>query len=188
MIGWAISAGVGVTGLLVLRAWRKDAAIKSGEVMDVRDLLPQGQGDCLVRVLGERLYRVEIQVEARVSTGTEPSLPCRLTLTRSSDHGDEEAIWDGTRSLVELLPFAAGSRTVGGDARQVWGSFPLLEFETEAITRLRFEVELPVMEVADGREVARIDKANLVVKENVRSLGGPAKRLERVMIRMPERP
>ena len=43
MIGWAISAGVGVAGLFVFRSWRKDAAIKSGEVMDVRDLLPEGR-------------------------------------------------------------------------------------------------------------------------------------------------
>ena len=55
MIDWGISAGLGVVGLFVLRAWRKAVAFRSGEVMDVRDLLPDRQEDCLVRVLGKRL-------------------------------------------------------------------------------------------------------------------------------------
>jgi hypothetical protein len=183
VIGWGISFGVGVVGLFVLRAWRKDAAIRSGEVMDVRDLLPDGQGDCLVRVLGERLYRVEIQVEATIANEEAMSLPCRLVLTRSSDHGDEVPVWEGTRRLVELLPLAAGSRPQPGGPRQVWGSFPLLEFTPEAITRLRFEVEIPVAEAAEGQPIARLDKANLVVKENVRPLVLPARWIERIAIR-----
>ena len=183
MIGWAISAGIGAVGLFVLRAWRKDAAIRSGEVMDVRDLLPDGQGDCLVRVLGERLYRVELQVEATIANQAATSLPCRLVLTRSSDHGDEAPVWEGTRPLVELLPLAAGSRSRPDGTRQVWGSFPLLEFRAEAITRLRFEVEIPVVEAAEGQPIARLDKANLVVKENVRPLVLPARWVERIAIR-----
>ncbi len=151
--------------------------------MDVRDLLPEGQGDCLVRVLGERLYRVEIQLEATITDEAATSLPCRLVLTRSRDHGDPEPLWEGTRPLVELLPLAAGSRLQPGGERQIWGSLPLLELRTESIGRLRFEVEMPVVETVEGRPVARIDKANLVVKENVRPLVLPARLIERVAIR-----
>ncbi len=187
MIGWALSVGVGVVGLVVLRAWRKDAALSSGEVMDVRDLLPEGQGDCLVRVLGERLYRVDVQLEATIAADAKPSLPCRLTITRANDQGDEEAVFEGMRPLVDLLPLAAGSRVGPAGERHCWGSFPLLELSSEAIARMRFEVELPITEAVDGREIARIEKANLVVKENVRPLLVPARLLERVAIPSPMR-
>ena len=187
MLGWAIVAGVGIAGFFVLRSWRQDLALKSGEVMDVRNVLPAGQGDCLVRVLGERLYRVELQIEATFSSDEAASLPCRLTVFRSIDDGDEAAVWDGTRPLVELLPLAAGTKRGPSGTRQVWGSLPLLEFSTEAIARLRFEVEVPIVEVVDGREVARVDKANLVVKENVRALSAPRKLVERAVFPDPNR-
>ncbi|MCR9096290.1 MAG: hypothetical protein NXI30_18850 [bacterium] len=185
MLGWAIIAGVGIAGFVVLRSWRKDLALKSGEVMDVRNVLPDGQGDCLVRVLSERLYRVELQVEGTLSSDEAASFPCRLTVFRSSDDGGEAAVWDGTRPLVELLPLAAGTSRGPSGSRRVWGSLPVLEFSSDALARFRFEVELTVVEVVDGREIARLDKANLVVKENVRALPAPRKLVERAVFANP---
>ncbi|MEM9176568.1 MAG: hypothetical protein AAGC67_15195 [Myxococcota bacterium] len=182
MIGWALGIGVGIVGTFVWRAWRKDAAIKSGEVMDVRDLLPEGEGDCLVRVLGERLYRVELQLEATLPATASSDLPCSLVIDRLDDDGSDAIVWSGTRSLAELRTFAAGAETQPGGSVRFWGSVPLLEFKSPAIVRLRFEVSLPL-----GESGVRIDKATLVVKEDVRPMVASKKRLDRVWIPVPMR-
>ena len=180
MLGWAIGAGAGLAGYFVARSLRKDAAIKSGEVMDVRDLLTDGEGDCLVRVLGERLYRVELQIEATISVDAPPELPCRLTVYRTGENGDEGVVYDGTRSLSALRSFAAGSQKQPGGTLQFWGSLPLLEFRSPAIVRLRFEAAMPV-----GEDAGRIDKASLVVKEDVRPMVASSKELDRIELPLP---
>ncbi|GEM_PF-5309094 len=188
MFGW-IAAGVAVPlGWVVMRAWRQDAAIKSGEVMDVRNLLPDGQGDCLVRVLGERLYRVELQVEAIHVADTDAELPLRLTVTRVSDDGDADIVYDGIRSLVALAHLGAGCDKRSDGSTQFWGSLPLLEFTSTSIVRLRFEASAPTTEAADGREIARIDKASLVVKENVRPWIASSTLVDRVDVEGSYRP
>lgn len=188
MFGW-IAAGVAVAlGWVVTRAWRHDAAIKSGEVMDVRNLLPDGQGDCLARVLGERLYRVELQIEARHVADAAAVLPLRLTVTRVSDVGDAEVVYDGMRSLVALAHLGTGHEKRGDGSTHFWGSLPLLELTSTSIVRLRFEASAPTMEALDGREIASVDKASLVVKENVRPWVASSALVDRVDLEGSYRP
>lgn len=185
MLGWALAAVAGGVGWAVARAWRQDLAIRSGEVMDVRDLMPTGQGECVVRVLGARLYRVEIHLEASVATTGEATLPCRLTVTRSADEGEGEVVYDGQCSLIGQLPLASVSRSESEQARRFGGSVPLLELDTEGIARLRFEASFAPSETLDGREVGRIEKASLVVKEDVRPMIIGRHHLDRVTLADP---
>ena len=99
---------------------------------------------------------------------------------RAPQNGDEGVVYDGTRSLSALRSFAAGSQKQPGGTLQFWGSLPLLEFRSPAIVRLRFEAAMPV-----GEDAGRIDKASLVVKEDVRPMVASSKELDRIELPLP---
>lgn len=173
-----VASGV---GWVLSRSWRRDRAIRSGEVMDIRDVLPDGDADCVVRVLGERLYRVELQLTAFVADGVSDALPYRLVLSRQCDDGEGEIVYAGERSLASLVEFASGTQRVPG-GRTLWGCLPLLEFRSPELVRLRFEVELPVIDDRGGECAGRLEKASLVVKEMVRPMPARKAQLDRVTL------
>ena len=83
MLPWIVPL-LGIAGLLAFRSWKQDVAIRSGELMDVRDLSPTGEVDVEVRVLAERLYRVELQIEGWVFPAARDwALPCRVVVTKA---------------------------------------------------------------------------------------------------------
>jgi len=65
---------------------------------------------------------------------------------------------------------------------------PLLEFTSTSIVRLRIEASAATTETVDGREIARVDKASLVVKENVRPWVASSALVDRVDLEGSYRP
>jgi hypothetical protein len=172
---------IGLPGLLVYRAWRSEVAMRSGELMDVRDVMPTGEADMELRALGGRWYRLELQFEACLS---EPGpagaiLPYRLSVERS----DGAMLYERERALSELFRLASSAdESVGqGDARRAqaryWGSVPLLDFRSDSLGRLRFDFS-----IESAAPQARLEKAQLVLKEDVRRLSLRAPLLDRVEI------
>ena len=181
MLAWMVAGGAGVLGWALLRFARVDAHREAGEVVDMRSLLPEGDGDCRVRVLPQRLYRVELHVEASLENGIRPQWPLRTTLTRITDEGDQEVLYDAERPLLELSNREIGGTTVAGGHERIWGAFPLIEFASESIVRVRFEASLSLGEEFGGA-CSRIDKASLVVREDVRPSRRAAGRVDRISI------
>jgi len=182
---------VGVPGLFVYRAWRHDSAMRSGELMDVRDVLPTGEAEMELRALGGRWYRLELQFEACIcapdsdaeaQTGGAAAaiLPYRLSVERS----DGEPLYERERALSELLGLASSaieSSGEGGDERvraRYWGSVPLLDFRSDSLGRLRFDFS-----IAGRAPHAWLVKGQLVLKEDVRRLPHRASLLDRIEIR-----
>lgn len=215
--GWVVPMAAGV-GLVAWRSRRQDAAIRSGELMDLRDALPGGEADVEIRVLPNRRYRVELQLEASVEArsrragapadATDPGEPREEEAARpeaglwpfelvvagadgTQRGGGEGVVHHATGALEPLLTFAARARRTdaspdGPIVTTAWaGSAPLLELTSDALVRLRFELSIRTEQttVADGIERrARLAKARLVVKENVRPLRGRAARFDRVSL------
>ena len=174
---------LGIAGLLAFRSWKQDVAIRSGELMDVRDLSPTGEVDVEVRVLAERLFRIELQIEGWVfPVARDRALPCRLVVTKADSVAEGEVICDLHLTLGDLLPFAAGSETDAAGRLSFWGNLPLLEFSTESLLRLRFEVSILLDEDAGESQTGQVVKAAVVVKEGVRPLQARGGKLERILI------
>ncbi len=186
---------LGVSGLLVYRAWQHDAALRSGELMDVRDVLPDGEVDIELGALGGRLYRLELQFEACVECprDDDPSAEAmsehtgELLYRLRVERPDGPILYERERPLQNLFGMAssAGEKTGIGSRRGVlsrhWGCVPLLEFQPESLGRLRFDFS-----IQPSGSRARLDKAQLVLKENVRRLRYPAALLDRIQIDSPD--
>ncbi len=181
---------VGVPGFLVYRAWRHDSAMRSGELMDVRDVLPTGEADMELRALGGRWYRLELQFEAclaepepeREQAALDPTaaiLPYRLSVERS----DGAILYERERALSELFGLASSAGESSGAGRtkrmqaRYWGSVPLLDFRSDCLGRLRFDFS-----IASVAPQAWLEKGQLVLKEDVRRLHHRAPLLDRIEI------
>ena len=182
---------VGVSGLLVYRAWQHDAALRSGELMDVRDVLPEGEVELELRALGGRRYRLELQFEACLMVSPDHDfsarhigsdsgvLPYRLRVEKT----DGPILYERERSLQDLFGIASSAReSTGTGGRQRWssrhwGCVPLLDFQSSSLGRLRFEFSIRLND-----DNARIEKAQLVLKEDVRRLRYSAALLDRISI------
>ena len=181
---------VGVSGLLVYRAWRHEAAVHSGELMDVRDVMPEGEADLELRALGGRFYRVELQFEACVRAPASEDerieqadgaarLPYRLGVTRS----DGALLYERERPLSDLFGIASSEIERVGRGRSVevqsrhWGCVPLLDFRSSTLGRLRFEFS-----IATPQSGVRLEKAQLVLKEGVKRLRHRKALLDRIEI------
>lgn len=199
-----VGAALGVVGILAWRSWRQDAAWRSGELMDVRDVLPSGEGHVEVRVLANRRYRVELQIEARLATthdasaatpradDTERAFPFELVVSRA-DGGPTDALVHQTVGALEPLLGVATDRRVeqvsspGGAIERAChaGAVPLLELVADGLVRLRFELAVRVEHRrTDGEHTTtgRLEKAFLVVKEEVRPLRGRGLDFERIEV------
>ena len=189
---------VGIPGFFAYRAWQVDAAMRSGELMDVRDLLPEREAEIDLRALAGRCYRLELQFEACISQsdvgvdadvdgedgGDETdsigaSLPYRLSVERS----DGAILYERERWLTELFGLAWRASEASGHGRQkqrrarYWGSVPLLDFRSLSLGCLRLDFSID-----DRRGRARLEKGQLVLKEGVRRLPRRASLLDRVEI------
>lgn len=160
--------------------------------MDLRDVLPSGEGQIELRALAHRRYRLELQFEAVLEAPTPSAspdgvandpeagrFPFRLCVERS----DGAILYERARELGDLFAMAstapgAANRTAQGTAlgpgagrsgasaaQRVWGSVPLLEFETPELGRLCFDFA-----IEPRTRAGRLEKAQLVLKENVRPL------------------
>ena len=172
---------VGVPGLLVYRAWRHEVAMRSGELMDVRDVMPTGAAEMELRALGGRWYRLELQFEACVSERGPAGamLPYRLSVERS----DGAMLYERERALSELFRLAASAEESTGPrgARcaqaRYWGAVPLLDFRSDSLGRLRFDFS-----IESASPQASLEKAQLVLKEDVRRLPHRPPLLDRIEI------
>ncbi len=182
MLPWIVPL-VGLAGILAFRSWKQDVAIRSGELMDVRDVDPSGDVDIEVCVLADRLYRVELHVEGVLNPSMrDRALPCRLIVTKADSDACGEIVHDEERVLGELLPFAAGRETDAAGHLVFWGSLPLLEFNSESLLRLRFELTVAPNDDVGGVRAGQIVKAAIVVKEGVRPLRASGGILPRIRI------
>ena len=84
--------------------------------------------------------------------------------------------------MADLLPFAVGSETDAAGRLSFWGNLLLLEFTTESLLRLRFEVSTSLDEDAGELQTGQVVKAAVVVKEGVRPLQARGGKLERILI------
>ena len=181
MLYWLVPL-VGGIGFLATRSWRQDSAIRSGELMDVRDVLPSGEADLEVRVLANRRYRVELQFEAQtglVEPGTlspetsihEAAFPFQL-IVEHADSGAGGVVYERSRVLEDFFPVTHLSPHGGNEAaRRYAGAIPLLEFVSDGLVRLRFDLSIAATTQVErrGQQTAgRLDKAYLVIKEDVR--------------------
>lgn len=181
---------VGIPGFLVYRAWRQDVAMRSGELMDVRDVLPTGEVEMELRALGGRWYRLELQFEACFpeadlggeATEADPAgsiLPYRLSVERP----DGAILYERERPLGELFGLASSARESSGQGQnkrvqaRYWGSVPLLDFRSDCLGRLRFDFS-----IASHAPQVGLEKAQLVLKEDVRRLHHRATLLDRIEI------
>lgn len=181
---------VGIPGFLVYRAWRQDVAMRSGELMDVRDVLPTGEVEMELRALGGRWYRLELQFEACLSepeAGSDAEvadpaaaiLPYRLSVERP----DGATLYERERPLDELFGLASSAHESSGQGRgkrmqaRYWGNVPLLDFRSDCLGRLRFDFSI----ATDAPQIMLL-KAQLVLKEDVRRLHHRATLLDRIEI------
>jgi hypothetical protein len=185
---------VGVSGLLVCRAWRHDAALRSGELMDVRDVFPDGAVDLELLALSGRFYRLELQFEAVIEAPAENESTVREESSPSGDlpywlrveRIDGPILYERERALSELFRLASSARepsASGGRSRPTrlhWGCVPLLDFRASSPTRLRFEFSIPT---PYGQ--TRLEKAQLILKEDVRPLRYSKSLLDRLAIDEP---
>jgi len=187
MLVW-ITPFVGAACFLAYRSWSQDVAIRSGELMDVRDVygdgLPgEGDVDLEVRVLADRLYRIELQMEAWIAASkATDEFPCRLVITKADADAQGEVVYAGDFTLGERAKFLAGRAPSPEGGVSVWGCLPLLEFRCQSLVRLRFEVSLPSEDQRESGPVGRMTKASVVVKEEVRGLRARRGTLERIEI------
>lgn len=213
MLEWLAPLATGA-GVFAWRSWHRDAAIRSGELMDVRDLMPAGDARLELRALQDRLYRIELQLElAPRSPDDAPQAaqqigrgPAEIELAVHRIAADPPATSargaGDTRSRAPVdalvhssqLPLAtrlreavrAGIASEGTHRGSLQGALPLLELQTDALVRLRFDVTLSQPRVVverGGRPTAmRVVKAHAVIKERVRPLRLPKGALERVQV------
>jgi len=187
MLVW-IAPFVGAACFLAYRSWSQDVAIRSGELMDVRDVygdgLPgDGDVDLEVRVLADRLYRIELQLEAWIAANkATDEFPCRLVITKADADAQGEVVYAGDFTLGERAKFLAGRAPSPEGGVLVWGCLPLLEFRCRSLVRLRFELSLPSEDRRERGPVGRMTKASVVVKEEARGLRARRGTLERIEI------
>ncbi len=189
-----------VVASFVLRAlWRANAR-RSGEIVEVRSALPEGEVDAEIRALVDRRYRLELLFEARTRSrgGREGSAPCaalvekvfpyQLVVREADEPGG--VLYERSGFLQDLFAFGTTSHEPRGTASGLephashWGSLPLLEFESGSLRRLRIELSIPEGEGGLRSTTdydAHLDKASLVVKEDVRPLPGAAGAMDRVV-------
>jgi len=183
-----IAPFIGAVGFLAYRSWSQDVAIRSGELMDVRDVYAdgvpgEGDVDLEVRVLADRLYRIELQMEAWIAASkATDEFPCRLVITKSDAAAEGEVVYAGDFTLGERAQFLAGHAPGEEGGQSVWGSLPLLEFRCQSLVRLRFELSLPSEDRRQDGVAGRMTKASVVVKEAVRGLRARRGTLERIEI------
>ena len=167
--------------------------------MDVREVPPDGEVDLEVRVLAARRYRLELQFEAstRILTGEGTSgmagtaspaaFPYRLRVLALGDGDLASDLYESARNLRDLFGLACcarspeGARTGTSSTISHWGSVPLLEFESSTLGRIRFEFSIEPSEqgtVGAARFESHLDKAWLVLKEDVHKLRVPSALLD----------
>ena len=103
-------------------------------------------------------------------------------ISKADADAEGEIVHAGDFNLGERAPFLAGRASATDGGTSIWGSLPLLEFRSESLVRLRFEVSLPVEDRSEGVVRGRMQKASVVVKEDVRGLRARRGTLERVEI------
>ncbi len=196
MLYWLAPIVAGV-GWGAWRSWRRDASIRSGELMDVRDLLPDGTASLELRALQDRLYRVEIQLELEPAMGdggevsSDAADAIELTIHRSGLGGCDGAdvLLHATQGSIRASvrsALRAGLVCEHADSGRMQGSLPIAEFDVDALVRLRFDLALAqhglVLDTRSGRRRMRVVKAHAAIKERVRPLRLPGGVPERVRI------